>query len=48
MHIGEINKKYYKGYEGNDYIAFKIKEDNKTALVLWDGYIDSMLEKQKE
>ncbi len=48
MHIGKINKKYYEGYEEYDYIAFKIKENNDTALVLWDGYIDSMLEKQKE
>jgi len=48
VHIGEINKKYYIGYEGHDYIAFKIKERKDTALILWDGYIDSMLENQKK
>ncbi len=48
MHTGKINKKYYEGYEDYDYVAFKIKEQQDTALVLWDGYIDSMLENQKE
>ena len=48
MRTGEINKKYYNGYENYDYVAFKIKEEQDTALVLWDGYIDSMLENQKE
>lgn len=48
MHIGEINKKYYEGYEGFEYIAFKIKEKNDTQLVLWEGYIDSIMEKQTE
>ena len=48
MHTGETNKKYYEGYEEYDYIAFKIKEKQDTVLVLWDGYIDSMLENQKE
>ena len=48
MHIGKINKKYYEGYEEYDYIAFKLKGQEYTALVLWDGYIDSMLENQKE
>lgn len=48
MHIGKINKKYYEGYEEYDYVAFKIKEQDDTALVLWDGYIDSMLEKQND
>lgn len=48
MQTGRINKKYYKGYEDYDYVAFKIKEQQDTALVLWDGYIDSMLENQKE
>jgi hypothetical protein len=45
---GKINKKYYEGYEEYDYVAFKIKEEQGTELVLWDGYIDSMLENQKE
>ena len=48
MHTGKINKKYYEGYEDYDYVAFKLKEQQDTALVLWDGYIDSMLENQKE
>ena len=48
MRTGETNKKYYEGYEEYDYIAFKIKEKQDTVLVLWDGYIDSMLENQKE
>jgi hypothetical protein len=48
VHIGMINKKYYEGYEEYDYVAFKIKEQDDTALVLWDGYIDSMLENQNE
>lgn len=48
MHTGKINKKYYEGYEDYDYVAFKVKEQQDTALVLWDGYIDSMLENQKE
>ena len=48
MHTGKINKKYYEGYEEYDYVAFKVKEQQDTALVLWDGYIDSMLENQKE
>lgn len=48
MHIGKINKKFYEGYEEYDYVAFKIKEQEDTALILWDGYVDSMLEAQKE
>ena len=48
MHTGKINKKYYEGYEEYDYVAFKIKEQQDTTLVLWDGYIDSMLEKQND
>ena len=48
MRTGKINKKYYEGYEEYDYVAFKLKEQQDTALVLWDGYIDSMLENQKE
>ncbi len=48
MLTGKINKKYYEGYEDYDYVAFKIKEQEETVLVLWDGYIDSMLENQEE
>lgn len=48
VYTGKINKKYYEGYEEYDYVAFKIKEQQDTALVLWDGYIDSILENQKE
>ncbi len=48
MHIGITNKKYYEGYEEFDYVAFKIKEQKDTVLILWDGYIDSILENQKE
>ena len=47
MHIGEMNKKFFEGYEDYEYIIFKIKEDEKTSLILWEGYIDSILENQK-
>ena len=41
IEMQHINKKYYEGYEEYDYVAFKIKEQDDTALRYHQSQIGS-------
>lgn len=45
--MDNINERYYKGFEEDSEIIFRLEDDNKKyeAFGIWEGYLENIIEK---